>query len=179
MERFGALRRPGIMLLIAVFGWSHWTTVSAQSNLESAVKANYLVRFTAFVTWPAAAFATPQSPLTICVLGPDPFGVTLDRAAVGQTAHGRQIVIRRPSSVTTAAGCHILYLGRDAAGFTAPPSAFVVTDAGTSNTRGTLHFVIADGRVRFHIDLRAAADQGLTLNSRLLNLALSVQGAPS
>ena len=165
---------------LAAFGGALMSApdAAAQATLENSVKANYLVRITAFVSWPAAAFARPDAPIVICVLGPDPFGAVLDRAAVGQTAHGRPIAIRRPSSSAAATGCHILYLGAETAGQSAPAGALVVTDASVGSARGALHFVISDGRVRFHIDLRAAARQGLTLNSRLLNLALSVQGAP-
>lgn len=152
--------------------------VAAQAVLEDSVKANYLVRITAFVNWPASAFARPESPIAICVLGPDPFGTILDRAAIGQTAHGRSIAIRRPQSMAAANGCHILYLGEQLDGQPTPSGALVVTDARVTTARAALHFVVSDNRVRFHIDLRAAGRQGLALNSRLLNLALTVQGAP-
>ena len=39
-----------------------------------------------------------------------------------------------------------------------------------------IHFVVSDGRVRFHIDQGAAGRGKLVLSSRLLNLALSVRG---
>lgn len=157
---------------------AHAPEVAAQAALENSVKANYLVRITAFVNWPASAFARSDTPITICVLGPDPFGAILDRAAIGQTAHGRSIMIRRPQSMGAASGCHILYLGEEIDGQPAPSGALVVTDATVTAARGALHFVVNDSRVRFHIDLRVAGRQGLTLNSRLLNLALTVQGAP-
>lgn len=166
-----------VFLLALAGGWAHAQDVSAQATLENSVKANYLVRFTAFVTWPASAFAQAGAPIVICVVGPDPFGTILDRAALGQTAHGRPIAIRRPQAMAAASGCHILYLGMDADTRATPPGALVVTDARVTATRGALHFAVNDGRVRFHIDMRAAGRHGLGLNSRLLNLALTVQGA--
>jgi len=150
----------------------------AQAALENSVKANYLVRITAFVNWPGSAFARADAPIVICVLGSDPFGPILDRAADGQTAHGRSITIRRPQSMAAAGGCHVLYLGADIGEQSAPFGALVVTDANVTTARGALHFVVSDGRVRFHIDLRATGHQGLSLNSRLLNLALTVREAP-
>jgi hypothetical protein len=177
MARHGVIARLAFLLLLVAPDVVHARPAAPQSRLETAVKANYLIRFAAFVSWPASAFATSETPIAICVLGPDPFGATLDRAAVDQTAHGRRIVIRRPPSMEAATGCHILYLGA-AAGGRAPPRALVVTDANVGDARGALHFVVSEGRVRFHIDLRAAGQQGLTLNSRLLNLALTVQGSP-
>jgi len=150
----------------------------AQTTLEYSVKANYLVRFAAFVEWPAQAFAGPQSPVVICVVGRDPFSGALDRAARGQTAHGRTLTVRRPGTAEAAAGCHILYVGRGGSDIVpiGPRPVLHVTDGAASSDRGMIHFVIDDERVRFHIDLQAASRSRLSISSRLLNLALSVRG---
>lgn len=148
---------------------------AAQSNLEYSVKANYLVRFAAFVDWPASAFADAQAPVSICVVGRDPFGVVLDRAARDQTAHGRVLAVRRPATAEATAGCHILYVAQDN-GTVARPGMLIVTDAAFSSRRGMIHFVVSDARVRFHIDLQAASHERLSISSRLLNLALTVRG---
>lgn len=155
------------------------TAAPTQTDLEYSVKANYLVRFAAFVEWPPRAFSGPQAPVVICVAGRDPFGAALDRAARAQTAFGRALTVRRPASADGAAGCHILYVGQGA-GALIPQTArrtglLVVTDSAIASERGMIHFVVADARVRFHIDQQAAAHGGLSISSRLLNLALSVQ----
>ena len=50
-----------------------------------------------------------------------------------------------------------------------------VTDAAVSrDEKGIVHFVIHDDRVRFEIDDRAAAENGLMISSKVLSLALSV-----
>lgn len=150
-------------------------------TLEYPVKANYLVRFAAFVEWPPRAFANAQAPVAICVLGRDPFGALLDRAAASQTAYGRRIVVRRPATPSALSACHIAYVAQgtptaviDAA--RAAPSLLLVTDAAVPGRRGIIHFVITDNRVRFHIDQPAATRSGLTISSRLLSLAVSVRG---
>lgn len=151
---------------------------SHQTSLEYSVKANYLVRFAAFVEWPARAFADARSPVVLCVVGRDPFNGSLDRAARAQTAYGRTLVVRRPDTAEAAAACHILYVG--AGGGSLVPvgahSILRITDAAVSAERGMIHFVVNDDRVRFHIDLQAASRSGLSISSRLLNLALSVRG---
>lgn len=149
-----------------------------QPSLEYSVKANYLVRFAAFVDWPSRAFATPQSPVVICVAGRDPFRGALDRAVRTQTAHGRALTVRRPGTREAAAGCHILYIGQGGADLVpeGQRSILLVSDASVMADRGMIHFVISDDRVRFHIDLQAASRAGLSISSRLLNLALSVRG---
>jgi len=149
-----------------------------RQSLEYSVKANYLVRFAAFVEWPRRSFATGQAPVVICVVGRDPFGGALDRAARAQTAHGRPLAVRRPGTTAAAAGCHILYVGQGGGGLVpgGARSVLLVTDTAVSADRGMIHFVISDERVRFHIDLQAASRSGLSISSRLLNLALSVRG---
>lgn len=151
----------------------------AQADLEYAVKANYLVRFAAFVDWPPQAFASPEAPLVICIAGRDPFGTVLTRAAVGQTAYGRSLRVVTRVTETTAAGCHILYLG-DAADRVLTAGRPVlgrltVSDAAVSPRTGIVHFVLQSSRVRFHIDDAAARRGGLSVNSRLLALALTVK----
>lgn len=150
----------------------------AQSRLETAVKANYLVRFAAFVEWPSQAFTRSDAPLVVCVSGGDPFGSALTRAAAGQTAHGRAIRVQSGVTDPAAAGCHILYLGAGASpalGASARPLLTVSDDA--AQTRGgVLHFVIQSSRVRFHIDETTARARGLSISSRLLALAITVRG---
>lgn len=164
----------GLMLLTAA------GPVAAQSRLEYSVKANYLVRFAAFVEWPPRAFQTPQSPVVICVAGRDPFGPALDGAARAQTAHGRPLAVRRRADATALAGCHIVYVGQGGgaalAAAAGQPGLLLVTDSATAPDRGAVHFVLSQGRVRFHIDQQSALRNGLKFSSRLLNLALTVRG---
>lgn len=152
---------------------------SSAASLEYSVKANYLIRFAAFVEWPSRVFAHAQSPIVICVAGRDPFGTALDRAARGRTAYGRPLTVRRLAASEAVVGCHILYVGQGAENLPAAaaeePGLLVVTDAATAPTRGAIHFVLSDTRVRFHIDQQAAMRSGLAISSRLLNLALSVR----
>lgn len=147
----------------------------ATTSLEYRVKANYLVRFAAFVGWPASAFASSSTPLTLCVAGRDPFGVALDQAAAGQTAHARPIVVRRPQTPSEAASCHLIYAAQGSgAGYRVPMQGrLLVTEAGDT---GMIAFHLRDGRVRFDVDLVAARRSNLTLSSRLLDLAVSVRG---
>ena len=69
------LGRRFILVLVAL-SWSLSLPAFAApvpASLEYSVKANYLVRFAAFVDWPAQAFADSRSPVVLCVAGRDPF----------------------------------------------------------------------------------------------------------
>lgn len=144
-------------------------------TLEYQIKANYLVRFAAFVEWPPSAFTSATAPLTVCVAGRDPFGRVLDTAAAAQSAHGRRIAVRRLGQGAGASGCHIVYLGRGAEAATAGAPVLTVSDSAVTTQRAMIHFVISSNRVRFHIDKAGAERARLQLSSRLLNLAVDVR----
>ena len=150
--------------------------------LEAQVKAAFLVKFAAYVTWPPSALATADAPLVLCVLGYDPFGPNLDAAIAGQRVGSHPLVLRRLDGTASAATCHIAFLGGSARQNPAAMLATIkglpilsVTDAGLGPVRGVVHFAVKDGRVRFHIDDMLAAQGNLSINARLLSLALSVR----
>jgi hypothetical protein len=141
---------------------------------ETLVKASYLAKFALFVDWPAKSFATPVSPLRICVTGTDPFGAALADAVKGLQVDGRPVAIDHPDASAIAA-CHILFVGD---GADVPPAAqghplLTVTDR-AQNMPVMIEFMMLDGRVRFAIDAAAAEQSGLQISSKLLELAVKV-----
>ncbi|MDZ4691346.1 YfiR family protein [Terricaulis sp.] len=155
----------------------------AQQNLEDAVKATFLHRFGSFADWPPGAFTDAAAPLVVCVAGSASFAHLVEERARNQRIAERAIVVRNLAIVSPGTGCHILYIAydstqgiRDALQATTGDPVLTVTDSQFGNVRGAIHFVLSDGRVRFHIDRRAAERNGVTLSSRLLSIALSVSG---
>ncbi|MBP7648739.1 MAG: YfiR family protein [Phenylobacterium sp.] len=166
------------MLGAAVLSVSTGAAACAAGSLEAPVKATYLYKLVPFVEWPAATFASPTQPVVLCLLGGDPFGAVLDQAVRGQKIGARAIVVHRLARAEKAAGCHVLYLPapRAPAAAEALQSAhgapvLTVTDQ-ADGAGGIVNFVLRDNRVRFTINSRAAAENGLTISSKLLNLAL-------
>jgi hypothetical protein len=157
--------------------------VAADDSLEYPVKAAFLSKFGGFVEWPAAAFGSPAAPLQLCVLGEDPFGAALDRVATAQQVAGRDVEVRRLKAVRPDGGCHILYIAPSESARLAQvldslrgSSVLTVTDVRPpAATVGIINFVVKDQRVRFDIDDEAAAQNRLTISSKLLGLALSVK----
>lgn len=177
-----ASRHGGWALLFALFLMAAPARVQAQQSLEYPVKANYLVKFAAYVEWPPRAFASPASPVNVCVVGADPFGSVIDRAAAQGGPSGRPVSVRRLDRIDGRAGCHVAYLGVSPLQTRAQAMAalngqpvLTVTDTDRRGPRGMIHFAISGNRVRFHIDDRAAQQRGLSISSRLLALALSVR----
>jgi hypothetical protein len=170
-------RLPWLMLAMLL---STPSAALADDNLEYAVKAAYLTKFIPFIGWPDTALAA-QPGFTICVVGPDPFGAALDRAVAGQKIGDRPLVVRRMAAPDPDASCPILFLGAGDAATASDTLAALkdkpvvtVTDS-TLAAHGIISFVLADNHVRFDIDDAAAAHSGITVSSKLLELAHAVK----
>lgn len=156
---------------------------AAQPALETAVKATFLYKFAPFVEWPARAFDGPGDALVICVQGDDAFAGVLEEAIRGQRLSSHPMLVRRLARVGRDSGCHILFAVGSKTQSTAEAlhavaglPVLTVTDAARGSTRGMVHFVLRDSRVRFMIDDEAASRSGLSLSSKLLNLAIRERG---
>ena len=156
-------------------------------QLEYAVKATYLYKFADYVDWPDGTFRAPDAPLVVCLVGNDGVAQLADALVAGHTAlEGRPVVARRIAAPSRDAGCHVLYVGARSAAATqeavrAARGLPVLTVTDTRNddaARGIIAFVIVDNRVRFDVDLAAAAQNHLAISSKLLNLAARVRQNP-
>jgi hypothetical protein len=150
------------------------------SVLEYKVKASYLYKFGEFVNWPLSAFGSPASVVNLCVAGKDPFGLILDQAVAGQRIAQRPITIRRLEVVGRNSGCHILYVGGSERQSVAQAldavhgaNMLTVTETNSEDAKGIINFITKNGHVRFDIDEPAVSRSGLTISSKLLELALS------
>jgi hypothetical protein len=146
--------------------------------LEQAIKASYVTKFAPFVEWPAVAFAAPASPFQICLAGRDSFGPVIDDLARGQRIRGRPIQLRRVTDPASMDGCHILVIGAGAADGALAQAAgkpvLTVSDKTAGIDGGMIRFVRQAGRIRFEIDNGAARAAHLTISSKLLGLAVTV-----
>jgi hypothetical protein len=154
---------------------------AADGLLEYEVKAVFLLNFTKFIEWPAAAFEAPDSPITICLLGEDPFGRTLDQVVNGEVVNGRKIGVQRIKRPPAAKSCQILFWGRseNAAARTLPALGPGVLTVGEGESflheGGMISFVIDNRRVRFDVNQTLAEKAGLKPSSKLLGVARSVE----
>ncbi len=169
------MKRALCRLALCAAGMLALPPARADISLEYAVKAAYLTKFVPFIEWPDNVFTSSSAPVTICILGADPFDGTIDKSVSG-SGSARPLAIRRIDSMVAADGCQVIYAG-DAGPGTFDPLAgkpvVTVTDSGVS-THGMISFVMVDNHVRFDIDDAAAARNGIRISSKLLELAHSV-----
>ena len=150
---------------------------------EYQVKAAYLYQFGRFVHWPAALV---NHSFSICVLGRDPFGPTLETALTGETIDGKDVVPKRISRPQDALSCNILFISSSeekelSSILAAIDRAGVLTVSeipGFSQRGGMIQLLSQGRRVRFEVNLAVAGSAGLTLSSELLKLAVSVRRNP-
>jgi hypothetical protein len=171
----GPVTRRLRTLLLVVAAWHGGVLVAwAAEPLEYTVKAAYLAKFPFYVEWPPTAFDAPTSPIVLCIVGDDPFGSAIDEAVAGQQVQGRPIQVRRTKTIARDSGCHIAYVGTDPrTEALRGGTVLVVTDAPTGG--GIINFVLRDNKVRFTVDDEAAFQNGLSISSKLLSVALSVR----
>jgi hypothetical protein len=183
-----ATRAHGLAILVVIAALlgsgsdSRATTQSAVAQ-EYDLKAAFLFNFAQFVEWPNDAFAEAGAPITIGVLGDDPFGARLDALVAGETMRNRPLVVRRYRSVEQVDACHILFISSSEADqldqiAKALAHRSILTVGETKDFAahaGIIGFEVSQRRLRLRINLAAAADARLTISSKLLRQAQIVK----
>ena len=159
----------------------------ASKPTEYEVKAAYLYNFGRFVEWPAAVTQTQSDSFSICVLGQDPFGPSLNAVLADETIAGKNVVARQISTPTDAVNCRVLFISSSESArlkqiFAALGDASVLTVSDLpqfTQRGGMVQFILEGSRVRFEVNLATARHAGLKLSSELLKVAVNVRkGAP-
>lgn len=148
----------------------------AGADLEFQVKAAFLHNFAKFVEWPKAS--TERGQFCVGLMGPDPFGETIDEMVKGRTVNGKPIIIRRVSNMPDAKLCQILFINMSDRPLLAEVlknlSAGTLTIGQTAEfleAGGMINFIIEDKKVRFEVNAEAARKAGLRIHAQLLKLA--------
>ena len=172
---------------IVVFVWGLFSVAALHAQnakpTDYDVKAAYLYNFGRFVEWPAQVTTTKSGHFTVCVLGQDPFGPSLDSTLAGETIGGKSIVARRISSPQESDDCRILFLSPMEGGHLKKivaeldkKAVLTVSDIPQfAQLGGMIQFVLEGKRVRFEVNLAATQRAGLTLSSELLKVATTVR----
>lgn len=153
---------------------------AAVGPTEYEVKAAFLFNFISFTDWPPSAFATPSSPIHICVVAHDPFGSGLERMIAGERVGQHPLTLQHPEAPADLADCQVLFVPAAVS----PTSLLRTTGrrpvltVGESDAfwrgGGIVNFVLERGRVRFDVNETAAEQRGLRLNAKVLRVARRV-----
>jgi hypothetical protein len=150
---------------------------------EYMIKAAYLLNFARLIEWPGDAFATRSSPITIGVLGSDPFGQGLDLTVEGKKISNRQILVKRLQWGQDLRQCQIVFIsaadssriGELASRVGGLPVLIVSEGTDLAKRGATINFSIEDDRVRFEVNVEAAKRARLNISSQVLRVARIVK----
>jgi hypothetical protein len=185
------LRRLGILIvaLSVSLSWAPEASTQARDSSDSSeylIKAGFIFNFAKFVEWPTAAFAQPDSPIVIGILGTDPFGTIIDQIVQDKKIGARGFVVKRLKwgvDFKELKECKILFVGASEKAHLDElvqivkglPILTVGEAPGFAERGGVIRFVLEDNRVRFEVNVEAARQADLTISSRLLTLARIIQ----
>jgi hypothetical protein len=177
---------PKLLLLPALLvGACLSAPLNAQSQAvpEYAMKASYLYNFMIFADWPALDPQTPppaQDGLLLCVLGQDSFGEALNNLE-GKSVNGRRLSVTRMNGLAGIKKCQLLFITEQEAPNMQSilrylADAPVLTVADTPVAAGATILLSLDGkRLVFDVNIQRAKKVGITLSSKVLQLARSTQ----
>jgi len=176
------MRRPLLARLLALTGLACALAPRAPAAAafeEYQVKAVYLFNFARFVDWPAEVFPDAAQPLTICVVGSDPFAGFLHDAIRDEHIEGRALAVRDVRRSDGVARCNIAFVSRSESGRfddvlaqAATQHVLTVSDIPDFvRSGGTIGFETREGHVRIQLNLDAAHAAGLTISSKLVRIA--------
>ena len=169
----------GILLL----GLSSTAPAQGEVNSEYRVKLAFLYNFAQFVQWPADAFSGSAAPLVICVDGDNPFQGEIEESLRGRAVEGHPIQLRRLRPEENPHACQIIFVratemkaaSRIFAGSKNSTTLTVGEANGFAQRGGIINLTREENRLRFEVNVTAAAQTRLKISSKLLALAKIVK----
>jgi hypothetical protein len=190
-----------VVLALALFVGSIVPEALADSarSQEYQIKAAFLYNFIKFVEWPEEKVADSNEPITIGIIGKDPFGNAFEPLK-GRQAKGRKVVVKRIKGferlkksgakgkaelqriIDAIRKCHVLFICssekeklKEIINSVKDHPVLTVGDVkGFLETGGVVNFLMEEKKVRFEINLAAAKRAKLRIRSKLLRLAKRV-----
>jgi uncharacterized protein DUF4154 len=184
-------------LLRVVVGLCCGVVYTCQSQAETTPRetshyeiiAKFLYAFSIHTEWPQEAFHGQDSPFIVGILGEDPFKHDID-AIKGQIVNGRKLEVRYPQNLKEAKGCQLLFISsseekrvpeilKALEGTSILTVAEMEGFAEKNGMNGMISIVVEVregttrkfGKPRLQINRERAEKAGLTINSRVLDLA--------
>jgi hypothetical protein len=183
--RSAAGRWLGVLALTMLLVFVGAAPAMAQTELQAPeyrVKAAFVYKFGDYIEWPAEAFADPNGPLVIGVVGADALADELTRITNGRTVGGRPVVVRKLKYGDPLSGLQMVFIGKSTSeqlaatlGASKGQACLTVTESEDGLRLGSvINFVVVSDKVRFDVALPSAEASRLKISSRLLAVARKV-----
>lgn len=145
---------------------------------ESRLKAAFILNFAKFVEWPADAVSAPGQ-FNFCFIGIDRYQKSYIDALHDKKVKGRAVTVHILSYTSELDQCQVLFLSDLSQAQLAYVQSVIAgkailtigEDRQFMALGGMIRFFAYQGKMRFEINPDAAREAGLTISSKLLNLA--------
>jgi hypothetical protein len=150
----------------------------SQQQDERAVRTAFIYNLTKYVDWPP----TTNSTLIICAFGPGTTGEDLKRVLDGKASGGRKLQVMVQFTEPEMQHCNIAYfpgLTRDQSHSLNTAVSRSVLSVGEDEAfvreGGMVAFIRSGDSIQIQVNIDAVQAAGLTISSRLLDLAIIVR----
>jgi len=168
------------LALALVAGWGAWqaATADSASYTEYQVKAAFLFNLVKFTEWPDTGLEDEDAPITIGIVGEDPFGEIIDETVRDERVDGHPIRVHRARRPSELVSCHVVFVPASERGrvdeildvFEGRSVLTVGETEGFAERGGIVNFKVVRRKVRMEVNLAEARHNRLKLSSRLLKL---------
>lgn len=167
------------VILLTLLPWQ----VQAQLEEADMLKAAFVYNFAKYVQWPKQS--QTDAPFQLCLLGSGRIIDALQRLQ-GETLQNRPVTVRRTHPTDTFNQCQLLFIGESEhprletllRTINSQPVLTVSDIPDFAMRGGIIGFFWEQSKVRFAINLQSAKKSQLTISSRLLKLAKTIEDTP-
>jgi hypothetical protein len=172
----------GLISFVMQMAVGFYAYAEANGAQEYSLKASYLTLFSQYTTWPDSKLAGGNTPITICVLGLDPFKLVLEQSIKSRKG-GPPLAVKRINTLKKISQCHIVFIakknnrneGKWLAAIKGRPILTVGESVGTLSLGAAVVFKIQDQRIQFSVNLAAVELANLQISAEMLIYASEVQ----
>lgn len=165
---------------IAVLAMAAFAHAGGKLDQEHELKAQFIKNFVKFIDWPD--LGAPGSKFVVGVYGADDYQETVEQALKNTSILGHPILVEQIHSDGDVKHCRVVVSGA-----TSEDRIYrlgrICNNAGTVligdaddfvKNGGTIGFHVYSSRIRFDVNLDSAKRSGVTISSKLLQLAHEV-----
>jgi len=162
------------------------TNIAQIANAEThtdgrLLKAAFIYNFAKFTRWPENTWKQQNAPLNLCTIGKDELINELKRLT-GKTIKDHPVITQSLQNKQIPDNCHLLYIASSEKNHYKnilesvhnKPILTISEQPHFARSGGMIEFFRKKDQTRFIINLGITRNTGLTVSSRLLNLALVI-----
>lgn len=189
------LRHPGILRCTACICLVCVAAACSSAFAESVIaeretKAETIYKLLQFVKFPEDAFLDGRQPITVCILGHDPFGRMLEFAFSSKRIDGRPVNIIRAESLSalkrSKAPYHVVYVTKslqeqtvEIISYLSRRNCLIIGETtGFCRQGGMVQLRVFAKRAIFSVNTNAVRRADLKISSQFLKLATIVETGP-